>query len=184
MLRLFFYFNILFSTIIFQNISNANELDLIKDGEKIIFIRHAIAPGSGDPDNFDLNDCKTQRNLSQEGIEQSIKIGEFFKKNTIPVKKVFSSQWCRCKDTAKYAFNIYEEFSALNSTFQPRFAINEQKQLTEIKNYVKNWNNNNGNLIFITHYSIITALTNAIPRSGDIVIVDKKFNVLGTISTN
>ena len=61
------------------------------DGEKLIFIRHAYAPGSGDPNNFNLNDCLTQRNLSEEGRKQAQKIGEFFKKNNIKIKKVFSS---------------------------------------------------------------------------------------------
>jgi len=55
----------------------------LKEGKKIIFIRHAIAPGNGDPNNFDINDCKTQRNLNEEGRAQSEKIGEFFKINNI-----------------------------------------------------------------------------------------------------
>ena len=76
-------------TILFLSISevNANEniIKNLKEGGKIIFIRHALAPGSGDPENFDLNDCKTQRNLSQKGIEQSERIGELFKKNQIKI---------------------------------------------------------------------------------------------------
>ena len=72
--------------------------------KKLIFIRHAKAPGSGDPENFKLNDCSTQRNLNYHGFEQSKKIGLFFKKNNIPIDLVLSSEWCRCKDTAKFAF--------------------------------------------------------------------------------
>ena len=60
-------------------------LYLLEQGSKIIFIRHGIAPGNGDPDNFNLNDCSTQRNLNNDGINQSIKIGDFFKKNKIPI---------------------------------------------------------------------------------------------------
>ena len=93
-----------------------------------ILIRHSLAPGGGDPSGFKINDCKTQRNLSKEGIEQSKKIGKLFQKNQIKIDQVLSSQWCRCKDTAKYAFGEYNEFKALNSTFQSPFDKNERKQ--------------------------------------------------------
>ena len=63
-------------------------------------IRHALAPGNGDPANFDLLDCSTQRNLNDVGILQSKEIGQFFSKNNIKIDDVYSSQWCRCKDTA------------------------------------------------------------------------------------
>ena len=155
-----------------------------QEGNKIILIRHALAPGSGDPKGFKLNDCSTQRNLNQTGIDQSKKIGKLFKKNKIPISKVLSSQWCRCKDTAKYAFKNYKEFTALNSTFQPPFDKNERKQLNELYNYVKKWNGKGKNLVLVTHYSIITAVTNAVPSSGEIVVTDKNFKVLGTIQTD
>ena len=107
-----------------------------------------------------------------------------FKENKIPIDKVLSSQWCRCKDTAKYAFKNYFEFPALNSTFQSAFAKNEPKQLKQLKRFVNNWDGDGGNLVLITHYSIITAITNAVPSSGEIVITDKEFNVLSTIPTD
>ena len=90
----------------------------------------------------------------------------------------------QCKDTAKYAFKSYFEFSALNSTFQSSFAKNEPKQLKQLRTFVNNWDGDGGNLVLITHYSIITAITNAVPSSGEIVITDKKFNVLSTIPTD
>ena len=155
-----------------------------KEGDKIILIRHALAPGGGDPPGFKIDDCNTQRNLDKVGIEQSKAIGKLFKKNKIPVDKVLSSQWCRCKDTAKYAFNNYFEFPALNSTFQSSFAKNEPKQLKQLQTFVNNWDGDGGNLVLITHYSIITAITNAVPSSGEIIITDKKFNVLSTIATD
>ena len=158
--------------------------NIAQEGNKIILIRHSLAPGGGDPDGFKIDDCKTQRNLSKKGINQSKKIGKLFKKNKVLIDQVLSSQWCRCKDTAKYAFGSYKEFTALNSTFQSPYNKNERKQLKELYNYVERWNGNGKNLVLITHYSIITAVTNAVPSSGEIVVADKNFKVLGTISTN
>ena len=155
-----------------------------KEGNKIILIRHSIAPGSGDPSGFKIKDCKTQRNLSKEGIDQSKKIGKLFKINQIKIDQVLSSQWCRCRDTAKYAFKNYKEFSALNSTFQPPYDKNAKKQIKELKRYIKNWNGHGSNLVLVTHYVIITSITDVVPRSGEIVIIDKNFNTLSTILTN
>ena len=179
------FFLLIFSQILnFQSLV-ANDLwTKAKEGDKIILIRHALAPGGGDPSGFKIDDCKTQRNLNKVGIEQSKAIGKLFSNNKIPIDKVLSSQWCRCKDTAKYAFKNYFEFSALNSTFQSAFAKNEPKQLKQLKRFVNNWDGDGGNLVLITHYSIITAITNAVPSSGEIVITDKEFNVLSTIPTD
>ena len=155
-----------------------------KEGNKIILIRHSIAPGSGDPSNFNINDCRTQRNLSKEGVKQSKKIGKLFKKNQIKIDQVLSSQWCRCKDTARYAFKNYKEFSALNSTFQPPHDKNAKKQIKELRDFIQKWIGNDSNLVLVTHYVIITAITDVAPRSGEIVIIDKNYNTLSTILTN
>ena len=155
-----------------------------KEGNKVILIRHSIAPGSGDPSGFKIKDCKTQRNLSKEGIDQSKKIGKLFKINQIKIDQVLSSQWCRCRDTAKYAFKNYKEFSALNSTFQPPHDKNAKKQIKVLRDYIQKWNGSGGNLVLVTHYVIITSITDVVPRSGEIVIIDKNFNTLSTILTN
>ena len=97
--------------------SNKDLLKQLTEGGKLIFIRHAYAPGSGDPNNFNLNDCSTQRNLSNEGKNQAKNIGEFFRKNKIKIKKVISSEWCRCKDTSSLAFGSFETKNFLNSFF-------------------------------------------------------------------
>ena len=175
---------ILFSLISFQINASEQAWNLAQEGDKIILIRHSLAPGGGDPPGFKIDDCKTQRNLNRKGINQSKKIGKLFKKNKISVDQVLSSQWCRCKDTAKYAFGNFKEFTALNSTFQSPYNKNEPKQLKELYNFVKKWEGKGGNLVLVTHYSIIIALTNAVPSSGEIVITDKNFEVLGTIQTD
>ena len=174
----------LFLSLLTSQLNASDQLwNLAQEGNKIILIRHSLAPGGGDPLGFKINDCKTQRNLNLTGIKQSKKIGKLFKKNKVPVDQVLSSQWCRCKDTAKYAFGNYKEFTALNSTFQSPYNRNEGKQLKELYNFVKKWDGKGKNLILITHYSIITAVTTAVPSSGEIVIADKNFKVLGTIQT-
>ena len=176
-------------TIIFSLISfhtHASDLNWkpAQDGDKIILIRHAKAPGGGDPEGFKIEDCKTQRNLDMMGINQAKKIGKLFREKKVKIDQVLSSQWCRCKDTAKYAFKNYFEFPALNSTFQSSFAKNEPKQLKQLQTFVNNWDGDGGNLVLITHYSIITAVTDAVPSSGEIVVTDKNFRVIGTIRTD
>ena len=179
--------HLLFITFIFLFLFNYpahSNWSSAQDGDKIILIRHSIAPGSGDPPGFQIKDCKTQRNLSLEGIDQSKRIGKLFKKNKIKIDQVLSSQWCRCKDTAKYAFKNYKEFPALNSTFQPPHDKNAKKQIKELRDFIQKWNGNDSNLVLVTHYVIITAITDVVPRSGEIVIIDKSFNTLSTILTN
>ena len=169
-------------TISNQVLSEDKILESLKEGGKIIFIRHAYAPGGGDPQNFNINDCSTQRNLSNEGINQSKLIGEFFKTNKIKIDKVLSSEWCRCKDTAKFAFNDFETFDALNSFFSAKFAKNEKKQIKDLKNYIKNWKSNK-NLILVTHYVVILSILNKAVSSGEIVISDKNYEIIGSIDT-
>ena len=171
-------FNVSFKVI------SANDLQNIFSGDgKIIFIRHAYAPGGGDPDGFDISNCASQRNLSKEGITQSKNIGKFFSENNIQIDKVLSSEWCRCKQTAKYAFNNYETKSFLNSFFSQKFAHNKDKQVKELKDYIINWEGKK-NLILVTHYVVISETLNVSTSSGEIVITDRNFNVLASINTS
>ena len=148
----------------------------------IVFIRHALAPGNGDPDNIDLNDCKTQRNLNKTGIDQSKRIGLFFEKNNIPIDKVLSSEWCRCKDTAKYAFRNFKTFKALNSFYDEKFYKFKNKQIKDLQKYIKDWDGNK-NLILVTHYVVISEMLNIGVSSGEIVISNKNYNIIGSIDT-
>ena len=162
--------------------SNDKILDSLKEGKKLVFIRHAIAPGNGDPNNFDINDCSTQRNLDKNGIAQSKKIGQFFKNNKIKIDKVLSSEWCRCKDTAKYAFQNFQTFDALNSFYDARFVANEEKQVKDLKNYIKNWDDDK-NLVLVTHFVVISSILNISSSSGEIIISDKNLNIIGSVNT-
>ena len=183
-MRKFFGITIIF-LIIFSNKLPANEnlLDSLKKGGKIIFIRHAYAPGNGDPDNFLLNKCSTQRNLNQEGIKQSQKIGIFFLENNIKIDKVLSSEWCRCKETAVLAFNNYKTFSALNSFYHMRFKKNKKRQIKDLKNYIKNWSSYK-NLVLVTHHVVILEVLGQSISSGEMIVSDKKFNVIGNFKIN
>ena len=159
---------------------NKNLINQLEDGGKLIFIRHAYAPGNGDPNNFNLNDCSTQRNLNLLGRKQARDIGEFFRENKIDIYKVLSSEWCRCKETADIAFKEYSTNKFLNSFYSSKYAKNKDKQIHALKNYVKKFHNN-GNLIFVTHYVLISEVLNYGASSGEIVISDKNFNIVGTV---
>ena len=160
--------------------SKENIIRELNKGEKLIFIRHAYAPGGGDPDDFDIKDCSTQRNLNDDGKIQSTKIGNFFKKNDILIENVYSSAWCRCKDTAKIAFKNYEKKNFLNSFFSSKFRKNENQQMKDLKKFVNEWVGKK-NIVFVTHYVVISAIFNYAPSSGEIVVADKNFNIIDTI---
>ena len=178
-------FKTILITFIFLTCSVKADLDqnLIKElhqGGKLIFIRHAYAPGSGDPKNFNLNDCSTQRNLNDSGREQSRKIGNFFSKYNIKIKSVYSSEWCRCKETAFIAFTKFETKKFLNSFYSSRFAKNRKKQVKEFHEFINNWDKKE-NLIFVTHYVFISEILNYAPSSGEIVVTDKNLNIVNTL---
>ncbi len=172
--------------LLIPHISYANEdgWKLLQDGGKIVWIRHAITTPSccGDPDNLKIDDRSTQRNLGAEGIKQSKKIGELFKKNNIQIDQVLTSQFERCRDTAKYAFGDYNDFSALNSFFREGIGSDAQRQLREIKEFVQNWNSKK-NLVFVTHQVVISNSINETVSSGEMVITDKNMKVLARIPT-
>ena len=162
---------------------NKKLFNQLEEGGKLIFIRHAYAPGSGDPSNFNLNDCSTQRNLNKDGKKQSEHIGELFRDKKIKIDKVLSSEWCRCKETAEIAFKNFSTNSFLNSFYSSKFANNKIKQINALNDYIDKFKSNK-NLVLITHYVLISEVLNYGPSSGEIVISDKNFNIIGTIETN
>jgi len=140
----------------------------VKTGDAFIIMRHALAPGTGDPGNFDLNQCETQRNLSAQGVQQAQRIGQAFKEIGILSPSVYSSQWCRCIDTAT-AMELQppEELPYLNSFFNDR-----SKGPAQIKGLVQWLKDRDATqpLIMITHQVVITALTGVYPASGEAVV--------------
>lgn len=157
----------------------------LKNGSHIAMLRHALAPGFGDPDYFEVDDCSTQRNLSDEGRNQARLIGQRFRDKGISNAAVFSSQWCRCLETARLLrLGQVGPLPALNSFFQR----NERSQ-AQTQN-LQQWLNNqklSGVTILVTHQVNIRALTGISPRSGEMVIFhlnnQDEVEVLGTIMT-
>ena len=105
-------------------------------------------------------------------------LGLIWSYSFIKTQSIFS------KDTAHFAFQNFKTFSALNSTFSAPYNKNQDKQIKDLKMFVNQWNSNKKNLVLITHYRIITAVTDAVPSSGEIVVTDKNFRVIGTIRTD
>src|SRR6059058_1594518 len=78
---------------------------LLRGGGQVVLVRHALTdPGVGDPPGFDLDQCSTQRNLSEAGRREAEKLGQVLRAHDVPVAAVLTSPWCRCRETARLAF--------------------------------------------------------------------------------
>ena len=140
----------------------------VSEGSIVLF-RHANAPGIGDPDNFKLGDCSTQRNLDDVGRQQSKNIGEQFRARKIMVGRVLTSQWCRTRETAQLAFPGQPvEAPAFNSFFEDRST--GTAQTAQALQALTQWSGP-GVLVVVTHQVNITALTDVVPSSGEGVVV-------------
>lgn len=148
-------------------------------------IRHALAPGNGDPENFDVADCTTQRNLNETGRSQALNIGQTLRDNGITQASVFTSQWCRCQDTAQLlGFDVITDNPVLNSFYRKRDL--QLPQTRELEQWLQGMTLK-APVILVTHQVNITAFTGVYPSSGDMVIVrrneDATFTALGVVST-
>lgn len=137
----------------------------------------------GDPSNFRIDECSTQRNLSQEGRDQARRIGEAFRANGIEHAEVITSQWCRCVDTAELlGLGKIEELPALNSFFETR--ERGPAQTKALREYLMKRTSTQP-LILVTHQVNITALTGEFAASGEVIVftMDDKgdVTVLGSL---
>lgn len=140
----------------------------------MLLLRHALAPGIGDPENFQLNDCSTQRNLSSVGREDAKIIGEWLKRREIKVLRVESSRWCRAKETATLLNLGQVRLNRnLDSLFREADAANHP-QISKIRNQIVEHRNKNGLLVMVGHYVNIAALTGVGVDSGEGVLVRAK----------
>jgi phosphohistidine phosphatase SixA len=142
-----------------------------------------MAPGGGDPPGHRLDDCRTQRNLSDEGRAQAKRIGADFTARNITVGAVWSSQWCRTRDTADLAFPGRRiDQAAFNSFFNATDAGPVQTDAAQ--QLLAGWRGL-GVLVVFTHQVNITALTNIVPSSGEGVVVRPatgRLQVLGRVT--
>ena len=135
----------------------------------VAILRHAFAPGTGDPANFALDDCTTQRNLDARGREQARKIWAAIHTAGATVDRVITSQWCRCRDTARFLdLGPVEDLPALNSFFRNRDRTGPQT--AELRQFLLGLQPGD-TLILVTHQVNITALTGRIPASGEVFLL-------------
>ncbi len=156
---------------------------LLARGGQVILLRHATAPGVGDPPGFRLDDCATQRNLSAEGREEARRIGETFRARGVPVGRVLSSRWCRCLETARLAFGRVEPWPALDSFFGDR--VREAEQTAAVRRLASE-PPQGGNLVMVTHQVNISALTAISTASSEMLVLtpqrERGFRIAGVLA--
>lgn len=159
---------------------------LLKDGGQVILIRHTITThGTGDPSGMRLEDCGTQRNLSEEGRRDARRIGDAFRRRGIPVARVLSSPWCRCLETARLAFGVAESWQPLSNLYGR--SENRAAQVRQLEGLVGE-RRTPGNVVLVSHGSTIAALTGVAPTPGELVVVTPqgggRFTVAGQFTAH
>lgn len=157
----------------------------LADGGHVALMRHAYAPGTGDPVDFRLEDCSTQRNLDEVGREQARRTGQVFRDRDVAVGRVLSSRWCRCLETAELlGLGEVEPFAPLDSFFADRGRGPEQTEA--VRDLLADADPEGPSLVMVTHQVNITALTGVYPRSGEIVVLrlggPEIFTTIGTLA--
>jgi phosphohistidine phosphatase SixA len=157
----------------------------LADGGHVALMRHAYAPGTGDPEHFRLEDCSTQRNLDQTGRDQARRTGEAFRDHGVAIGRVLSSRWCRCLETAELlGLGEVVAFAPLDSFFGDR--ARGPDQTAALRALLADADAEGPSLVMVTHQVNITALTGIFPRSGEIVVLrlggPAIFETLGAIS--
>jgi phosphohistidine phosphatase SixA len=150
-------------------------------GGKVVMIRHAVTTsGVGDPAGMRLDDCSTQRNLTDEGRRHAREVGEAFRSRSITVDRVLSSPWCRCVETARLAFGAAEREASLGNLFgrhdQSGWQVKAMRELVA-------GHRGPGNLVMVSHGSTISALTGVSPAPAELVVLapgaDGSFRIVG-----
>lgn len=160
--------------------------ELVKPG-RVLMLRHAIAPGVGDPANFELRDCATQRNLDARGRAQAADLGKRLAKAGVASAKVYSSQWCRCLETARLlSLGRVHELAALNSFF----ARPEERapRIAALREFLAKLPADGRLVVLVTHQVSISALAGRGAVSGGGVVLalngTPEPRVLGDIESN
>ena len=143
---------------------------LVQGGGQVLFIRHATTtPGVGDPPGFRLEDCGTQRNLSDEGRAEAKRLGEALRARKAPIGEILSSPWCRCHETARFAFGREATtWTALSNLFGRHEAA--EAQVREMRSRIGSYRGK-GNLVLISHGSTALPLTGVSPQQAEIIVL-------------
>jgi phosphohistidine phosphatase SixA len=145
---------------------------VLESGGRVVLMRHTITtPGAGDPPGMRLDDCSTQRNLTDEGRRHARAIGEAFRGRRIGVDRVLSSPWCRCLETAQLAFGRAEATPSLSNLFG---RSENARQQVEAMRALVDGHRDKGNLVLVSHGSTIVALTGISPDTGEMVVVTRR----------
>ena len=160
-------------------------IDRLKSGGHILLIRHALAPGGGDPPNFKISDCSTQRNLDDSGRTQALSIGRWFRGKGIKSARVYSSQWCRCLETANLInLGPVQELAALNSFYEK--IEDREPNLQALNQFISQQPVNGQLIILVTHYVTIGAIAGTSVSSGEGVLLElhknKPYTVVGRLN--
>jgi broad specificity phosphatase PhoE len=157
---------------------------LLREGGQVLLIRHAsTTPGVGDPDGFRLENCRTQRNLSEDGRAEARRLGDALRAQNVPVGSVVSSPWCRCMDTVELAFGRMDErWGALGNLFGRSELA--QAQVRAMRNRIASFRGKQ-NLVLVSHGSTVLALTGATAAQAETVVLtpqgDGEFRIAGRI---
>lgn len=159
---------LLLLAVVFPTSTIAAEKELIqqmRDGGAVLMIRHAQAPGIGDPDGFIIDDCSTQRDLDEHGREQARAIGEWLRARGVQNVKLYSSQWCRCLETARLMnLGTVAPMPALNSFFEK--PEDRQPNLSALRKFISDNTKPGELIIMVTHQVTISGITDKWTDSG------------------
>ncbi len=168
--------------------NDARLLEQVRQGGLVLLMRHALAPGTFDPEGFTINNCVTQRNLNQTRRDQAKRIGQFLAAQKIQIVSVKSSQWCRCLETARLAFAQQQvvAFSAINSPtgLTPEARVQRTEAFkADILNALASPSNSNS--VYVTHMFNVQDLTGESLSEGEILVLAvsplRQLKVLGRL---
>ena len=163
----------------------AEMIERMKAGGHILMIRHALAPGTGDPANFRIGVCSTQRNLDDRGREQARAIGNWLRSKGLTSARVYSSQWCRCLETAQLLeIGPVEELPALNSFYE--LTQDREPNLKLLKKFIAEQASDGILVILVTHMVTISAIANEGVSSGEGMLLklnkDAPYEIVGRLN--
>lgn len=152
--------------------AQANLVSELGDGKHVLLMRHADAPGFGDPVGYQLEKCSTQRNLGEKGKKQAIAIGQWLSNQGLHAARVFSSPWCRCLDTAKLINKGSVTITPVLGSFFDDMSL-EKQQTQDLQKFIQTQIRENPKtpLILVTHHVNIQAYTGKVVNVGDMVLV-------------